>query len=166
MIRFILASLIFFISFPAMASDAPSAFRSTAYPLPRFVSLRSDKVYVRTGPGARYPVKWVFEKAGLPVEIILEYENWRKIKDFSGDEGWIHQSLLSGRRTALSIADGGVSMYKKQSQNSALIVVFNSNSLLALDSCGVQWCMAEMKNYKGWIQKSSLWGVYAHEKFD
>jgi len=90
-------------SIPAYAQGADSsAFRSTELPLPRFVSLRSDKVFMRFGPGKQYPIKWVYERKWLPVEIILEFDTWRKIRDHAGEEGWVHQSLLSDRReTAL-----------------------------------------------------------------
>ena len=83
------------------AETEKDAFRSTPYPLPRYVSLASDQVYVRAGPGSRYPIQWEFRKKGLPVEIVLEFDTWRKIKDYEGQEGWVHQSLLSGRRTGL-----------------------------------------------------------------
>ena len=71
----------------------------TGLPLPRFVSLRSNQVNLRTGPGFRYPVEWVYLKSDLPVEITAEFETWRRIKDFNGKEGWIYQPMLSGRRT-------------------------------------------------------------------
>ncbi len=71
----------------------------SGYPLPRFASLRSEPINVRKGPGIRYEVAWVFVKEGLPVEIIQEFDTWRKIRDLDGQEGWIHQNLLSGRRT-------------------------------------------------------------------
>ncbi|MGB0720715.1 MAG: SH3 domain-containing protein, partial [Bdellovibrionales bacterium] len=95
--------LLFVVLFPciAFAQDAVDPFRSTAYPLPRFAALASNEIYVRAGPGKQYPVQWVFKKAGLPVEIVLEFDHWRKIKDYEGASGWVHKSLLSGRRTAI-----------------------------------------------------------------
>ena len=75
--------------------------RSTGLPLPRFVSLAADRVNVRFGPGKQYPVNWVFARKGLPVEIIAEFDTWRKIRDYDGEEGWIHSSLLSSRRTIM-----------------------------------------------------------------
>ncbi len=84
-----------------IAADVPEAFHSTALELPRFASLEADEVYVRSGPGLKYPIKWVYKKPGLPVEIILEFEVWRKIHDVEGKEGWVHSSLLSGRRTGI-----------------------------------------------------------------
>ena len=75
--------------------------RGSGLPFPRFASLRSDEVNVRTGPGTRYPVDWVFKRKSMPVEIVAEYENWRKIRDWQGASGWVHQSLLTGKRSFL-----------------------------------------------------------------
>ena len=71
-------------------------------PLPRFVSLRSDEVNLRLGPGAEYPVDWIYVRERLPVEIISEFGPWRKIRDNSGTVGWVHQSMVSGMRTAMN----------------------------------------------------------------
>src|SRR5919204_606278 len=85
----------------ALAADPPSnnQRKGSGLPLPRFASLRSDEVNVRTGPGTRYPVDWVFKRKGMPVEIVAEFENWRKIRDWQGASGWVHQSLLTGKRS-------------------------------------------------------------------
>ena len=74
----------------------------TGLPLPRFASLKAEKVYLRTGPGQRYPVDWIFLRRGLPVEIVSEFEHWRRIRDWRGTESWIHRAMLSGRRTVIA----------------------------------------------------------------
>src|SRR5690606_10249241 len=84
---------------PALAQTA--AVGASGLPLPRFVSLKSGKVNLRIGPGLNYPVEWLYLRAGVPMEIIQEYDNWRRVRDAEGAEGWINQSLLSGRRTAI-----------------------------------------------------------------
>ena len=71
----------------------------TKLPIPRFVSLRSNEVNLRTGPGTIYPVEWVFVRRGLPVEVVAEFDVWRRIRDWQGTMGWVHQSMLDGRRT-------------------------------------------------------------------
>src|SRR5215475_1432117 len=73
--------------------------KGSGLPIPRFASLRSDEVNVRTGPGPRYPIDWVFKRKGMPIEIVAEYENWRKIRDFQGASGWVYQGLLTGKRS-------------------------------------------------------------------
>ncbi|HKH69397.1 MAG TPA: SH3 domain-containing protein, partial [Reyranella sp.] len=75
-------------------SAAAQQRKGSGLPIPRFASLRSDEVNVRTGPGPRYPIDWVFKRKAMPVEIVAEFENWRKIRDWQGASGWVHQSLL------------------------------------------------------------------------
>src|SRR3989440_12827908 len=88
----------------ALAAGAASAAETgttSGLPVPRFVSLKSDKVNVRAGPTKDHDVAWVYNRAALPVEVTAEFENWRRIRDWEGAEGWVYHSLLSGRRTAL-----------------------------------------------------------------
>ena len=94
----LLAVLLAIAAGPAAADDR--------LPVPRFVTLKGDEVNVRAGPGRRYPINWVFLRRSMPVEVVAEFDTWRKIRDFEGIEGWVHQSLLSGRRGALILGDG------------------------------------------------------------
>ena len=151
---------------PAIAEGASEAFRSTDYPLPRFVSLRSDEVFVRSGPGRKYPVQWVFKKKGIPVEVVLEYDVWRKIKDAEGEQGWVHKSLLSGKRTGLIQGEQKISIYKKQNQNSTVLAYFEPNVQVELDECSENWCRVIASGYKGWVPQKHIWGVYEAENFD
>ncbi|MCB1563637.1 MAG: SH3 domain-containing protein [Alphaproteobacteria bacterium] len=150
----------------AGAGQDDTPFRVTAYPLPRFVSLSSDEVFVRTGPGQRYPVRWAFKKDGLPVEIILEYDIWRKIRDHDGEEGWVHKSLLSGRRTALITGESPASLYRKPDENSRLSARLEPGVLVSVKSCGGVWCNINTMGYEGWAKQNVLWGVYENEIFD
>jgi SH3-like domain-containing protein len=148
------------------AEDVPPAFRSTEFPLPRFVSLGSGEVHVRTGPGMGYPIKWVFHKRNLPVEIVLEYETWRKIKDSEGQVGWVHSSLLSGRRTGLIRAEGMVPVRRKPKEDARLNAYIEAGAIVALDSCKESWCHAAAQGYEGWVERKFIWGVYENENFD
>jgi len=96
-------------------SFAPPVIADDALPVPRFVSLKAEEANLRTGPGIRYPVRWVYWKKWLPVEIIEEYDHWRKIRDAEGESGWIHKSLLSGRRTIL-IKEDIASLHQRPSK--------------------------------------------------
>lgn len=170
--RFIIFSLfsLVFTAFagvtPLLAQEDSPAFRSTPYPLPRFVSLNADEVYVRAGPGQRYPVRWVFKKKDLPVEIILEYENWRKIRDYDGMTGWVHHSLLSGRRSGIIQAQHIVSVYKNPDVEARLVAYVETGTVGALESCEGAWCKIEASGYKGWVERKFIWGVYENENFD
>ena len=138
--------------------------------VPRFVSLKSDRVNVRGGPSTDHRVKWVFRRAGLPVEIIQEFENWRRIRDSEGEEGWVYHSLLSGRRTAL------VSPW----QRTGTIVPLRNSPLddapislkaqigvqVDINKCVKSWCDVSAKSYHGWLKANLLWGVYPDEAID
>src|SRR5579871_6461730 len=83
---------------PARAANDQN--EGTGLPLPRFASLKSDHVNVRGGPDKDHDVAWIYTRPSLPVEITAEFENWRKIRDRDGSEGWVYHTLLSGKRTA------------------------------------------------------------------
>lgn len=150
---------------PAYAQEK-AIFNQSGLEIPRFVSLRSDKVFVRTGPALRYPIKWIFVKANLPVEVIQEFDTWRKIRDSEGEEGWIHQSLLQGKRYGLITAEKGAHLVRKPVTGARLVVKLEPKVVAALDQCSGAWCMAEIGGFEGWIEKKSLWGVYEDEELD
>lgn len=136
--------------------------------IPRFVSLKSNRVNVRKGPSTDHAVAWVFSKIGLPVEITAESGNWRRIRDSESTEGWVFHSLLSGRRTALILpwVDNAetVSLYKGKSADSGLVARLRSGVLASVVNCNGTWCQVSMDEYAGWIQQNKLWGVYDDER--
>lgn len=147
---------------PAASEPAPAS----GLPIPRFVSLRSDKVFVRTGPALRYPIKWVYNKADLPIEIVQEFDTWRKIRDKDGEEGWVHQSLLSARRSALVTAAEPVNLNKGPDLTTLVMAKLEPGVLAAVKSCDGTWCEVEAEGYDGFTSQKSLWGVYAGERFN
>ena len=130
----------------------------------RFVSLRSNIVNLRAGPGVRYPVEWVYKSKYLPVEIIAEFENWRKIRDVQGTQGWIHQSMLSTRRMLIVIGQMRV-LRKNDDRNSRTVAHIENNVIGELKKCPVSsgWCQVTVGGYKGWLRRVDFWGVYAGE---
>jgi SH3-like domain-containing protein len=150
----------------AFAQTEKEAFRSTNYPLPRFVSLGSDEVFSRTGPGKLYPVRYAYKRKSLPVEIILEYEGWRKIRDFDGDEGWVHTSMVSGNRTALVKGTENVTLHRSPNADSRKSAYIEPQNIVNIEECNGQWCEVNAAGYTGWIEQKYLWGVYESEKFD
>lgn len=155
---FLIFLLFFFTSCPAQAQ--------TGLPLPRFVSLRSNQVNLRTGPGFRYPVEWVYLKNDLPVEITAEFETWRRIKDFNGKEGWIYQSMLSGRRTVR--VTHNTFLFRAANQDSLPLAKIESGAIGKLMSCpeNIELCKVDFENFQGWVFKKLLWGVYKNEVFE
>ena len=143
-----------------------SSFNNSGLKIPRFVTLSKDKVFVRTGPGLRYPIKWVYKKQGLPIEIIQEFDTWRKIRDVDGEEGWVHQALLSGRRNALVTAEKGGLMVRKPVTGARPVALLEPKVIFSIEECSGAWCAGSADGFEGWIERKSLWGVYAEEELD
>ena len=144
-------------------------------PLPRFVSTRSAPINVRVGPGTRYDIAWVFKQPGLPVEITQEYDTWRKILYVDGDEGWIHQSLLIGRRTALVQPFGGAAeaaLRARAEDDAPLRAWLGAGFLVSVETCDNGWCRVSAEAgdthpaVSGQILEIELWGVYPDEEID
>lgn len=138
-------------------------------PVPRFVSLKSSRVNVRKGPSFEHPVAWEFTRVGLPVEVLAEFDHWRRIRDSEGYEGWVFHSLLSGRRTALVMpwAKGerkSVPLYDSASQRADVVAQLEPNVLGSVLNCNGEWCHFSVDSVSGWIQQVALWGVYRGEK--
>ncbi len=137
--------------------------------VPRFVSLKSDRVNVRAGPTKDHDVTWIYTRAGLPVEITAEFENWRRIRDWEGSEGWVYHSLLSGRRTAvvtLKAKDDLVSIREEPDPSSPVTAKLESGVMGAIKSCTGTWCHIAGERFDGWIAQERLWGVYPGEKVE
>lgn len=132
-------------------------------PLPRFVSLRSNKINSHVGPGKTYPIEWVFTRQNMPVEIIAEFDTWRQIKDIDGTLSWVHKSLLSGKRTIL-IKNRQATLYTSPQKDSPPLAVVHKQVIGKLKNCQKNWCQVTIQNYSGWIQRKHLWGVYDHEE--
>ena len=151
---------IFLIAMPVIAKADLG--KETGLRVPRFVSMNSSKVNVRAGPGRRYPIKWVFQRKTLPVQIIAESDTWRKIRDFEGIEGWVHQRMLSGRRRA--VVTGAIQQLKKEPQETAkTVALLEPGVILRLEKCSGVWCLVEGGSYEGWIGRQSIWGVDAND---
>jgi len=139
----------------------------TGLPLPRYASLKTDRVNLREGPSKEHTTIWVFQRAGLPVEITAEFEIWRKVRDSEGAEGWVLHSLLSGRRTAL-VAPGKkgqtVKIYSRPTTGGEVAATLQSGVIVNLRNCDASWCLIDGEGFKGYIDGLALWGVYPNEK--
>lgn len=140
-----------------LALSGDSAFSSTCG-TSHFLSLRSSQVNLRVGPGTEYPVEWIFVRAQMPVEIISEFGVWRKVRDFEGTEGWVHQSNLS-RSRAVMVVNGNQILRKKKDETSNAVAQVNSGVIATLSKCEDSWCRVKVKGYEGWVKMQYLWGV-------
>jgi SH3-like domain-containing protein len=147
-------------------STAVRATGPSGLPIPRYVSLKTDRVNVRRGPSTAHQVIWVFARKGLPVEIIAEYEHWRRVRDSEGEEGWVYHSLLAGHRTGLVAPwrdSQRLALLARPEGGSATIAMVEAGVVGAVKRCTGQWCEFSVNGYSGWIQQELLWGVYPDE---
>jgi SH3-like domain-containing protein len=156
------------VSRPARAANDQS--EGSGLPLPRFASLKSDHVNVRGGPNKDQDVAWVYTRPALPVEITAEYENWRRIRDRDGAEGWVYHTLLSGKRTAYVATAKSrsdvVPLYESADRMSPLRAMLEPGVLGTVKRCNGQWCRLAGNGFDGWIEQARLWGVYPNEKIE
>ncbi|WP_066711031.1 SH3 domain-containing protein [Celeribacter ethanolicus] len=143
-------------------ADSPTRGPVTNLPLPRFVSLKSDKANARRGPSLSHRIDWVFVHRGYPLEVIAEYGHWRRVRDIEGATGWLHYSLISGVRTAL-VTEDSIDLFSRPDPTSRLAAQAEKNVILRLLECDVSWCKVSADGQKGWALKSGLWGVRPDE---
>jgi len=134
----------------------------TGLPLPRFVSLRASEVNLRTGPGIRYPIEWVYKRRDLPVEVVDEFESWRRIRDWEGTLGWVHQSMLRGRRTALILAQPRL-LRAKPEEAAPAVAQLEVGVVGEIAGCGATWCRLTAGGFEGWLRRDEFFGVYPDE---
>ncbi|MEL7302365.1 MAG: SH3 domain-containing protein [Pseudomonadota bacterium] len=140
--------------------------------VPRFVSLKAQPVNLRKGPGLQYPTAWVLKRAGMPLEVLKEFDAWRQVRDADGTTGWVHRALLSGRRTATilpwTIKPGAarpiVDVRASPSSGARVTVRFEAGALVGVQSCDGRWCRIFYEAFRGYIAQKALWGVYPEER--
>lgn len=150
--------------------------KSTGLALPRFVIFKSSETNWRNGPGSRYPIKWVYNERGYPVQIIAEFDNWRKVRDRDGEDGWVHEALISGNRNAViidniilgdgkkpAVRDNELIIFRKPDEKSYPIARVEFGVIGKIKQCKLEWCRLEIGGHKGWVRKQNLWGVMPDE---
>jgi len=150
-------------------AQAASDSGSSGLPVPRFVSIKADRVNVRAGPDKDHDVAWIYTRVGWPVEITAEFEDWRRIRDSDGTEGWVYHSLLSGKRMAavqLKSKTDLAPLYVQPDAHSAVTAQLQFGVLGEVKSCTGSWCRIAGGGFDGWIEQNDLWGVYPGEKIE
>ena len=156
------------ISFSPVRAQGPADEGETGLTIPRFVSLRSNHINARSGPGARYPIEWVYMQKSAPVEIIAEFELWRKIKDWQGSESWVHKSMLSGKRSVKVITPGENNVYAKDDFKAKIIAKIEDEVVGEIEKCPVNnsFCKIKFASITGWVPRQNLYGIYPEEIID
>ena len=150
---------------PATAAASDQARKGSGLPVPRFASMRSDEVNVRAGPGTRYPVEWVFQRRNMPVEVVAEFDTWRRIRDWQGTTGWVHQSMLVGKRNMVVTAPQAA-LLRTPEPGAAPVARLEAAVQGEILSCKGGWCRIRVQNHRGWIERAAIWGVYPDETLD
>lgn len=163
-------SMAFLAAAPALAQSAATG--ASGLPLPRYVSLKAKRVNLRIGPGRDYAVSWLYTRSGVPMEIIQEYDNWRRVRDVEGTEGWVYQSLLSGDRTAVAApwkknaqGESFIDMRGESRTSAEVIARLEPGVVISIRECNGEWCRAEVDGVSGWIAQGDVWGAYPGEAF-
>lgn len=155
-----------FLQYNAFAAELG---KQSGLPIPRFVALRSNEVNLRNGPSSRYPIKWIYKKRGYPMQVIAEFDNWRKIRDIDGEDGWVHEALISGHRSAIvsdqdtSSKDGFVLLLRLPKEDAYPMARLEFGTVVSIKKCDTVWCKVDVEKYQGWVKQENLWGVMKDE---
>lgn len=134
--------------------------------LPRFVSLRNEKVNLRTGPGDRYPISWVYMEKGYPVEVIDEFELWRQVREVDGTTGWVHRTQIVGIRNAVVLEEDKLTT--KPAAEAKSVAIVQKGTIGRIEKCPARsdYCLLNFDGTKGWLRKKAFFGVYPNEVLD
>lgn len=146
----------------AAAITTAQADDKTAPFIPHFESLRWDKVNLRAGPGDNYPIRWILTRKGMPVEVTDKFDVWRKIVDWQGSEGWVHERMLTGNRTVI-VTGMEHTLHADPNQTAKPVAVAQPGVVARLLSCHGDWCRIEAQGIKGWIERGAVFGVTPDE---
>jgi SH3-like domain-containing protein len=144
---------------------AGAAAAEESRPVPYFVSLAANEVNLRTGPGARYPIDWVYKRRALPVEVIAVFDHWRQIRDWQGTVGWVHQNMLSTRRTLIVVGEERV-MRREPKSEATPVARLAPGVVGEIRACSGQWCEVKVAGHTGWLSRDAFWGTLPAEAIE
>jgi len=136
--------------------------RGSGKEIPRFVSLKHNKAYMRKGPSRDHPIEWVYIVKGLPLKIVSEYEVWRKVIDSNGTTGWMHHTQLS-RNRIIEVTSPNLELRKKPQLDSEVIAIAEVGALLNIERCDKTWCRLSHETFKGWALRGGYYGLLENE---
>jgi len=144
---------------PAAAAGDEAA----ALKVPRFASLRSDKVNLRTGPGKQYPIEWVLTRKEMPVEVTAQFEHWRRIREWDGTQGWVEEHMIDGKRFVVIAKGGDRALRQSPDPAAPVIAKAEPGAVAKLAECRGAWCHIQADAIAGWLPRTDLWGIYPDE---
>lgn len=126
---------------------------------PYWATIKTDELNMRVGPSREFPIDWVYKRKGLPIKVIRVTDGWRLIEDMDGTQGWVSQSLLSPRRSALVVGEGLLAMRDAPASNAKLKWNLQAGVVGYLGNCEAGWCEMDVRGHTGWVDQSRLWGA-------
>lgn len=157
---FLVAMICFALPVAAQEDDGDSG-----RTLPRMASFRSNHINARSGPGSRYPIEWIYKQKNAPVEIVAEFELWRKIKDWEGSETWVHKAMLTNKRWIKITKSGTADVFAKPQSDSRVIAKAEDQVIGKIEKCPEQkdFCLIKFSTMEGWVNRKDFYGVYPEE---
>lgn len=134
-------------------------FLAEASSVPYYASIKDDEANIRTGPSVKYPIRWVYHKKNWPVKIVATFEGWRRIEDAFGEVGWIHSTLLTGKRHVVINSNGAQEVLRNPISTSKVNFIIENGVVAKLEYCKNSWCQIEAEELSGWVEEKSIWGV-------
>ena len=149
----------------AVSARAQDSDEDAGKNLPRMVSFRSNHINARTGPGSRYPIEWIYKQKNAPVEIIAEFELWRKIRDWDGSETWVHKAMLTNKRWIKMTKPGVANIYAKPQEDARIVAKVEDQTIGKIEKCPDQkeFCLIKFSTIEGWVNRKDFYGVYPQE---
>ncbi len=140
---------------------APQAGRQTpsGFPVPRYISLKFDKVNARSGPGDDYKLLWIYHVKGLPLQVVAETDEWRRVCDYTGAMSWIHRRTTEAARTVLLTQAQDLQLRARPTDAAAASAVLVGRSIAELKGCKDGWCQIAVGHAKGWAPATAVWGT-------
>jgi len=148
---------------PSTATKVPPPIVATGLPVPRWVTVKAARVNVRRGPELDHEILWTYVKPGTPIEIIAEYNSWRRIRDANGAVGWVKAAMLDGRRNVLVTGVVNAPLLSAPMPDAETLAFAAPGLVAQLVACDGDWCEVSTRGYDGYVARDRLWGVYPHE---
>lgn len=146
----------------AEGKDCPEAQRAhtlSGFCVPRYVSLKRGEVYGRKGPGKDYPALWIYHVKGLPVQVVAETTDWRRICDPDGGAIWVHRSMVDGKRSVMATGSKPIALFRDAKPGAATSGYLNPRALAGLDQCQGDRCKVTVGGVSGWLGSDQVWGL-------
>ncbi|WP_241239873.1 SH3 domain-containing protein [Silicimonas algicola] len=156
------AAALFLCALLCLPAAAEERGKVTNLPMPRFVSLKADEGNARRGPSLSHRIDWVFTRRNMPLVVTGEHGHWRRVEDRDGQGGWMHYSLLSGVRHVI-VEDDLVALRIKPDPTAQIDARAEAGVIARLGACTLDWCRIVAGSSKGWVAKTSIWGVAPEE---